>query len=43
MLWIDTNGSKKTWERQELIKLFNFMHKTNFNAELQETNSMNIE
>ena len=37
------DGSKKSWEKQELRKHFNFMHKTNFNAELQESDSMNIE
>ena len=41
MLWIDTDGSKKSWKMYELRKLFNFMHKTKFNAELQESNSMN--
>ena len=41
MLWIDTDGSKKSWEMKEVRKLFNFQHKTNFNAELQESDSMN--
>ena len=27
MFWIDTNGSKKSWEKYELRKLFNFLHK----------------
>ena len=33
--------SKKSWVRQESKKLFNFQHKTSFNIELQESNSMN--
>ena len=35
------DGSKKSWEREESKKLFNFLHKTNFNAKSQESNSMN--
>ena len=41
MLCIDTDRSKKSWVRQESKKLFNFLHKTNFNAEFQKSNSMN--
>ena len=26
MLWIDTDGSKKSWEMKEVRKLFNFQH-----------------
>ena len=37
------DGFKKLWERYEVRKLFNFMHKTKFNAKLQQLDSMNIE
>ena len=35
------DGTKKSWEMQKVKKLFNFLHKTNFNAELQESDSIN--
>ena len=36
------NGSKKLWEMQESKFFFNFLQKTNFNADLQELNLMNL-
>ena len=39
LIWMDLKSHGKC--RNKKKKLFNFLHKTNFNVELQELNSMN--